>query len=180
MECEPNIEKISAFLDGELAPEETEEMEKHLEICEVCRIKFENFKRLSCAAGTAFRQAPDDAFFARMKQDIITKTRSRAKPSRSYVRAFMAAAAVMLFLVTAVVFLPEGGVTPDTNVPAEITEAEEVEVEQFSLERQLAEVEEPFQEDGEEHITDIEDFSLEKELFSALGEDDEVQIASGY
>ena len=68
-------ERLSAWLDGELAPEERLEVAAHLEVCEKCRRELAALERLDAALGSLDAPTP-----ARLAARVL----DRLQPRRRY------------------------------------------------------------------------------------------------
>jgi len=78
MVCETWTEKLDAYLDGELAPAETQALDEHLRGCASCAAESLNRvqqKRALQAAGQKF--VPDPAFRARIQKSIVARRPAR-------------------------------------------------------------------------------------------------------
>lgn len=73
--CGQVQEQLSAWLDGELAPEEYRQVEAHLEVCEACSRELAVFARLDAALETLEAPLP-----AQLPQRVL----DRLQPRRRY------------------------------------------------------------------------------------------------
>ncbi|MEW6720426.1 MAG: anti-sigma factor [Thermodesulfobacteriota bacterium] len=104
MDCRGAREAISAYVDGETAPEETARIREHLAACPECRALEARMRalgdgvlRLRCEPSEGFR----DAVFARLDAEnaLPRKAGRLARPWHWAAVPLAAAAAVVLFLV---------------------------------------------------------------------------------
>ena len=98
MTCEQTDELIHAYIDGELDLLRNVEIERHLDQCEACHLKYEDELNLqSLIRGEAQYFAAPDTLKQRVKKQ--TGARSQSKASRRWV----AAAAVLILALAGVV-----------------------------------------------------------------------------
>jgi anti-sigma factor RsiW len=80
MECAEVFSRLSAWLDGELEPEEARRVEEHLARCESCRRQ----RVLLGATSRAVRALPpetvSDGFDARLRRRLTAETTARGQP----------------------------------------------------------------------------------------------------
>lgn len=84
MTCEDREKKLPAYLEGELPPQEMEEIEAHLASCETCRSTLENLK----AADHLVRNLGDVEPPPWMKQQIMARVREAHAESEGFWRKF--------------------------------------------------------------------------------------------
>jgi anti-sigma factor RsiW len=84
--------KLSAYLDGELPPEESAALEEHLARCAACREELSRLAFVSEALETLEGAEPDPYFAPRLKR-LAAAERGRGWARRAFVPAAAAAAA---------------------------------------------------------------------------------------
>lgn len=95
-------ERLSAWLDGELAPADRAQVDAHLAACEECSAFLAELEAADRAAASLPAEAPDghfDGFAARVRGRIEAEA-ARARPRRLPAWAWAAAAALVLAVVT--------------------------------------------------------------------------------
>lgn len=115
MTCEWTEERLSAFLEGELAPAERAEVEAHLAACPACA-EFAGLMREALEAAAGFPEVePSPGLFARL-YEIPEKAGRRSGPARAVFdwltrpafQPYYAAATGFLIVLSFVLFHPEG------------------------------------------------------------------------
>jgi len=102
MEHEALRENLSAFLDGELAPDSRSEVEAHLGACEACRRELESLKK----ASARFREAGKVRAPAALGGAVLEKGRpKRRHPTLDFAVAL--AAVVLILFVVGQAFKPQ-------------------------------------------------------------------------
>ena len=86
--------KLSAYLDGELPPEESAALEEHLARCAACREELSRLAFVSEALETLDGAEPDPYFAPRLKRLAVAE-RGRGWARRAFVPAAAAAAAAL-------------------------------------------------------------------------------------
>jgi anti-sigma factor RsiW len=86
--------KLSAYLDGELPPEESAALEEHFARCAACRDELSRLEAVSEALETLDGAEPDPYFAPRLKRLAVAE-RSRGWARRAFVPAAAAAAAAL-------------------------------------------------------------------------------------
>jgi anti-sigma factor RsiW len=108
--CDERAEALSAFLDGELPPEERRELERHLSGCDGCRERLEELREL----GEGLRAWPD----ADPPEWIGRAALERARRSRAAPLRLLAAAASLVLVALAVLWaVRERPASPPPEVP---------------------------------------------------------------
>jgi anti-sigma factor RsiW len=69
-------EAFSAYIDGEISPEERARVDEHLATCIQCRVSLERFRRTVGGLGALKRAAPGD-FLAGVQAQINRRSRGR-------------------------------------------------------------------------------------------------------
>lgn len=92
--------KLSAYLDGELPPEESAALEEHLARCAACREELSRLAFVSEALETLDGAEPDPYFAPRLKRLAVAE-RGRGWARRAFVPAAAAAAAALSLLLGA-------------------------------------------------------------------------------
>ena len=119
-------DRISAYLDGELAGAELREAEQHLTACAECRAVLEDFKALGRRAQALDDRPPEHDLWAGIAARIAEQPEVDVIPLASRRRRFafsvpqLAAAAVALMAVsagTAALLIPRSGARSATMVP---------------------------------------------------------------
>ncbi len=98
--------KLSAFLDGEVSPEERAEIVEHLKFCPFCRREAEELSRVSDFLGFVEDVEVSPYFFVRLKQRI-TREKSKAVirlPFKKWARRYHFERIVFPLGVTACLF----------------------------------------------------------------------------
>ena len=79
-----NAEKLNAFIDGELPPDERQGIEQHLTGCHVCTVRVLSATQLKAATARAgHRFTPSPVTLARLTAQLQTETRTK-KTTRLY------------------------------------------------------------------------------------------------
>lgn len=100
MTCEVVRELLSAYLDGETTPEETECIRAHLSVCPACRDELEELRDLSSVFQLQFEEYPDQ-----LHENILSAVRKgRGKSAQGWFRryqgvVFGVAAAILVFVL---------------------------------------------------------------------------------
>jgi len=71
------VDAFSAYLEGELPPEEKASLEHHLATCIQCRTSLERFRRTLGGLGRLKRTAAPYSFLADIQQQINRRSRGR-------------------------------------------------------------------------------------------------------
>jgi anti-sigma factor RsiW len=71
------VDSFSAYLDGELAPEEKASVEHHLSTCIQCRTSLERFRLTLGGLGKLKRTAAPHSFLTDIQQQIHRRSRGR-------------------------------------------------------------------------------------------------------
>jgi len=71
------VDAFSAYLEGELSPEEKASLEHHLSTCIQCRTSLERFRRTIGGLGRLKRTAAPNSFLADIQQQIHRRSRGR-------------------------------------------------------------------------------------------------------
>jgi anti-sigma factor (TIGR02949 family) len=102
MECREAMDRLSPFLDDELDPVTSREVERHVESCEDCARALERRRRLgeSLRGDLEYHRAPD-LLRARVMQDLRAASRRESAPARPAIRTWrwLSAAAVAVVVV---------------------------------------------------------------------------------
>jgi len=110
-------ERLSAWLDGELSPEERREVAAHLEVCEKCRRELAALERLDAALGNLDAPTP-----ARLTARVL----DRLQPRRRYRWQSLAmAASLILGIVLGGTLARDYYPYPPSNGDAEVLALEE-------------------------------------------------------
>jgi len=128
MNCEEICELLTAYLDGEVTPEEKMNIEAHLPGCPQCRTELEALSAMQSSLRGAFTAMADEAFpspqaWEKVRSRLETKESRRGFWSAFTLGRVAAATAVVVILVIAVVVWQYGGifetaVPPPTPAPA--------------------------------------------------------------
>jgi anti-sigma factor RsiW len=71
------VDAFSAYLDGELPPEQKAAVEHHLSTCIQCRTSLERFRRTLGSLGRLKQAAAPTSFLAAIQQQIHSRSRGR-------------------------------------------------------------------------------------------------------
>ena len=71
------VDAFSAYIEGELAPEEKASVEHHLSTCIQCRTSLERFRRTLGGLGRLKRTTAPNSFLADIQQQIRRRSRGR-------------------------------------------------------------------------------------------------------
>ena len=111
-------EAFSAYLEGELAPEDRARVDEHLAACLQCRVSLERFRRTVGRLGARKRPAPGD-FRAGVEAEINRRWRGRVLGKRHLLFGripfeWLSLAMIVAMLVYYIVFLQSSptGVVP--------------------------------------------------------------------
>jgi anti-sigma factor RsiW len=111
-------EAFSAYLEGELAPEDRARVDEHLAACLQCRVSLERFRRTVGRLGALKRPAPGD-FLAGVQAQINRRSRGRFFGKRHLLFGripfeWLSLAMIVAMLVYYIVFLQSSptGVVP--------------------------------------------------------------------
>jgi anti-sigma factor (TIGR02949 family) len=117
MACDEVRERLSAWLDGELAAEERQEIAAHLEVCPGCQEEMAMFSRLDAALGTL--EAP-------IPVELTQRVLDRLHPRRRYWWQSLAmAASLILGIVLGGTLARDYYPYPTSNADAEVLALEE-------------------------------------------------------
>jgi len=98
MSCTKYIEAVSAYFDGELAPQERADVERHMASCAACAERLESLRALKHAvAHLQGRASPPEAVHARIE---VLRFRLRP-PSRQFRRVALAAVGLAVLVAFA-------------------------------------------------------------------------------
>ncbi len=127
MNCEEYVDTLGDYLDGTLAADARQRLERHLAGCERCRGTADDLARIRATARALPDRTPPDRVWARIEGDLAREAQAPARPrrgwplrasrpgwfSRPFVPASLAAAAVLLLAVGIGYFtLDRGGQAP--------------------------------------------------------------------
>ena len=107
MRCHEAIRLMPLFLDSELSPEVTLEVEEHFESCPECRARLENERRLEDSMRATLFE-PDAGDSATWNQAVARAVRIGRRPSMPAARslALVAAAVLVAVFATVILWLP--------------------------------------------------------------------------
>jgi len=117
-ECEKNNELLSAWLDGELSPAESQALERHVAECAACRRTVDRWRRITDAA----RDVPErpeaawDEIRSRVAERAERRRVIRVVGWRVAAAGALAAAAAALLISVHLVF-PPGGPAVKAELP---------------------------------------------------------------
>jgi ferric-dicitrate binding protein FerR (iron transport regulator) len=114
--CKEVRRNLSAYADGELAPETAEEVRAHLNACTDCTAELDFHKRLSKVSSDAFAKTPFNDNLVNAAFSRITERRVVAVRSSVFRRIALAAASVLA--VVSIIFLASLYVGETGRVPA--------------------------------------------------------------
>ena len=135
MNCETFKEKLNAYADGEMTPDERREMEAHAEECGECRAEMSRAEALNelCAElneGLTVPLAAQAAWRQAVRAEA-KKKQSRATPA--WTKGIGAVAAALVLLTTATFSTRLQSSVPAGSVPAQMMATGEMEQAGFSL-----------------------------------------------
>lgn len=73
-------EKLSAYIDGEVADSEKEAIERHLRVCDACREAFDTLQHTVRQVKTLEEQAPPDGLTRQIMDRVRTEAADRGQP----------------------------------------------------------------------------------------------------
>jgi anti-sigma factor RsiW len=110
MNCRSVREYLQSYLDSELETAETLAVNRHLEVCDACRRRFQSEGRVEAAIVAHLRSGTeqDDAIFERVLQRML-----RRKTTRRWRVLWWSAAAAVLLLAIGITVQQLGAGIPD-------------------------------------------------------------------
>ena len=78
MKCSQVQERLSAFQDGELKPQEQERVSGHLESCPACRERYAEMEKVWRALGDLNEIAPEPGFYGQLVRKINESHETRS------------------------------------------------------------------------------------------------------
>jgi len=69
-------EKLSAYIDGELSPDEMQEVAKHLKTCEVCSMKLREIEEISEQASIHYEEIAEKIDFSQLMADLNNRIKN--------------------------------------------------------------------------------------------------------
>jgi anti-sigma factor RsiW len=117
MACDAWVEKLDAYLDGELPAEEARALDEHLRACPACAsqvVKRVQLKRAIQVVGQ--RYTPDSTFRARIERRFL------ARRPVSFNRLLIAALGGIFLLFAVIVFIVLISRQPDSRILSELTD----------------------------------------------------------
>jgi anti-sigma factor RsiW len=77
MKCPQVQDRLSAFQDGELQPQEKERVSKHLESCSACRERYKEMEKAWQALGDLKEILPEPGFYGQLVEKINESNEAR-------------------------------------------------------------------------------------------------------
>jgi len=122
--ADPWTERLSEYLDGELAPEEREALATHLDSCAVCATTLEELREVVSRARGLADQPPAQDLWPGIAQEIAAAKTIRLAPPILVSLPALAAAAIALVLIGgSLVWLLRGPRPGTSRVPVAVTAA---------------------------------------------------------
>lgn len=97
-ECRGRLEAVSAFIDGELSPEEELELRRHLDGCDICASWRRQLEEVSNATASSLRRERAPQALAYEIERLAPKRRRLGLVAAGLAAAVVAAAALAVFL----------------------------------------------------------------------------------
>lgn len=106
MNCQEVRERLPGLIDGELAPEELAEVEKHIELCEECRAEKHRQEQFTTRVKTSLEDLRPSELFVKGVLDKLgdpekKKREERAAARRTKISLIAAGAVIVVVLVAA-------------------------------------------------------------------------------
>jgi len=76
-------EEIDKYIHSELSFEEKYKLEKHLEVCNKCKMTYLKIKKSEEIINSSLFETPDNDYFDNMKQRILSKIEERSQKGKT-------------------------------------------------------------------------------------------------
>jgi hypothetical protein len=124
--CQDVQERLSLFVDGDLAPEERAEIESHVASCAECRGMLQDLERVHRAAATLDPMAPPDHVWLQVAGQIRldeapAPQRSSGTRRPATAGQWIGIAAALVLLTLATYYFTRGTIGPDATVAGNAT-----------------------------------------------------------
>jgi hypothetical protein len=129
-----STEQLSSYLDGEIGPSHSEQIERHLDSCPACRAQLDSMDRLVAELRRIERPAPPPALAAAVRRRIAAAPESRGLLQRLQVwlsdlslqPAFRTSAVMGLAILFSVFLLTQGLQPHEHQSPAALADPDPV------------------------------------------------------
>ena len=107
MKCRNVQKRLSAYQDGELKPQEQEEIGRHLQDCLACREEYDNLERVWQNLGGLEEIGPDPWFYAQLVRKIKEPPERGLLPTLQHAFQFVGAPVIVSMIL--IIGLVAGG-----------------------------------------------------------------------
>ena len=105
MKCPQVQDRLSAFQDGELQPQEKERVSKHLESCSACRERYAEMEKVWQALGDFKEILPEPGFYGQLVKKINESKEARFPFGFQWISQFFSSPWAASTLLVAGIFL---------------------------------------------------------------------------
>ncbi|KPL02848.1 MAG: hypothetical protein AMJ90_04675 [candidate division Zixibacteria bacterium SM23_73_2] len=101
MDCKKTLKLLVDFYEGNLAPEEKERVEKHLQVCPQCRLEFEEIENTFEVLKSEKSEEPEEIFWT----NFVPEVRKRIEGKKVSKKAFVFKPELISFSATVLMIL---------------------------------------------------------------------------